>query len=156
MWRERLKEEPGPWGGLFGVAGTKRNPDPTAWFEAAEKGRLVKVQELLSERVDANAKDREGQTALMKAAAKGHAPVVRALLGWQVHVAVNDQDNKGETALMMAAENGHADAVQVLLSYVGIEADLKDDKGQTALTKAKEKGHQDIVELLEKAKAGKK
>jgi tRNA A-37 threonylcarbamoyl transferase component Bud32 len=145
-----------------------RELDPTELFEAAEKGRLVKVQELLRAGIDVNAKDQQGQTALIKAAAKGHAPVVRELLAWNVvgivisgrkKVAINDQDNKGQTALMMAAENGHADVVQALLDPLysdhRIELELKDDMGQTALMKAKENGHEDIVQLLEKARAGK-
>jgi hypothetical protein len=135
---------------------TRPTVDPSELLEAAEKGRLVKVQELLRW-ANPNAKDGHGETALMKAASRGHLPIVRELLLRQTgHVdyitAVNEQDNDGETALMKAAGNGHADVVQALLSHPGIEPSLKDDKRQTAATKAKEKGHEDIVELLKNFK----
>jgi tRNA A-37 threonylcarbamoyl transferase component Bud32 len=129
--------------------------DPTTLLEAAEKGRLVRVEELIDQGVPLNAKDSKGETALMKAAARGHVPVVRELLvrsSRGMANFINEQDKQGETALMKAAESGHAEVVKVLLGHILIEPDLKDDKGKTAAMKAKEKGNEDIVELLKNFK----
>jgi ankyrin repeat protein len=63
---------------------------------------------------DVHAKDRDGQTALMQAAVKGHTDIVLALVaaGADVH----PQNEFGQTALMQAAVKGHTDIVQTLLA----------------------------------------
>ena len=47
-----------------------------ALLAAADKGRYQKVRDLLRRRVNPNARDENGETALMKAARKGHVRVV--------------------------------------------------------------------------------
>ena len=54
----------------------------------------------------------EGWTALMFAAAGGHAEVVKALKSGGANVSYRDGD--GETALDFAANNGHQEVVQIL------------------------------------------
>jgi serine/threonine protein kinase len=127
----------------------KGGGDPAALIEEAEKGHLARVQRLLRQGTDCNAKDAQGQTALMKAAAKGHGEVVHALLNQGGGILeVNEIDDKGETALMKAAENGHEDIVDALLHHQNIAMNLKDDKGQSALAKAKAKNHEKVIEKL--------
>jgi serine/threonine protein kinase len=136
---------------------------PALLIEEAAKGHLVRVRQLvLTEHVNPNIKDAQGQTALMKAAANGHIDVVKELLDpgkglKEIRIAaiveVNEIDDKSETALMKAAENGHEDVVEALLRHNGIAVNLRDDKGQTALAKAKAKKHPKVIEKLQKAGA---
>ena len=65
---------------------------------------------------DVNQADREGKTALMRAANHGQVAEVQRLLA--AGAQVNAQDNDGETALMMAADEGHAAVVKLLLDYI--------------------------------------
>ena len=60
-----------------------------------------------------DAQNKDGWTALMLAAQKGHEQVVRDLL--EAGAVVGAQDNDGVTALMFAAQNGHEQVALVLL-----------------------------------------
>jgi len=107
---------------------------------SASKGDLAKVQSLLSNGADANAKSSWGDAALISAAAMGHADVVQALLDHGADV--NAKDNIGVTALTMAAM-GHADVVKVLLAH-GADINSKN----SAFMQAAATGHTDIVQIL--------
>jgi ankyrin repeat protein len=126
--------------------------DPTQrLLEAAENGRPGEIWVLLLHGADPNAKDQRGETALMKAAARGHIGVIEELFTQnQWPVRVNDKDNAGKTALMKAAENGHLAIVRRLLDHHSgrPELDETDKNGQTAMMMAKTKHHRAIVELL--------
>jgi uncharacterized protein len=61
---------------------------------------------------DLEAKDEEGQTALLKAAAHGNLECVRALL--KAGAVVTVKDNEGNTALALAREHEHKDIVELL------------------------------------------
>ena len=84
----------------------------TPLIEAAKKGDTEKVQALLAQGADVNAKDKGGFTALMDAAWEGHTDTVQALLAHGADV--NAKDNNGDTALMMAKEKGHKEIVHIL------------------------------------------
>jgi len=65
-------------------------------------------------RADPNAKEGwHGQTALMWAAAEGHAEVVRLLI--EAGADLNAADKEGTTALILATLNGHLDVAALLL-----------------------------------------
>jgi ankyrin repeat protein len=80
--------------------------------EAAWKGDTEKVQALLAQGADVNAKDKGGFTALMDAAWEGHTDTVQALLAQKADV--NAKNKNGDTALMLANEKGHKDIVRIL------------------------------------------
>ena len=80
-------------------------------------------------------------TALMRAAARGHAEIVRLLVEKEGGM----KDRGGWTALMWAARTGRADCVRLLL---GKEAGMQDKNGWTALMRAAARGHTDCLKLL--------
>lgn len=111
-------------------------PDVHTLLAAAEGGSIFAVSAVLSEGVPLEAAfpDPEGTTALMSAARKGHANVVRHLarLGAEVDRA---EARSGWTALHHAAFSDAADAVRVLIQE-GADADLGDWRGQSAFETA--------------------
>jgi ankyrin repeat protein len=97
---------------------------------AVETGNAANVLKLLNKGADANAKNDEGVTALMKAAGKGHKDVVVVLLDKGADV--DAKDGHGGTALMDAAIEGDADIVRTLLEN-GADVNIKDMDGITAI-----------------------
>ena len=93
-----------------------------------------------------NARDNEGETALMLASGGGHREVVELLLAKEAEV--NAKGTGGETALMGASFNGHREIVELLLAKgAEVNAKMKED-GENALMLASNKGHREVVELL--------
>ena len=145
-------------------------------LEAADKGQVSRVLEILGEGADVNDKDDQGETALMKAAANGHGALVTVLLARGAEV--SEKDRKGQTALMRAAEKGHLPILKVLLapntvlnapadvlkaagvnvklpdlplrnlSLGSVDVNARDQGGQTALVKAVLHGQTEAVQLL--------
>lgn len=114
---------------------------------AAESGHSYLVTLMLALGADANAVDRLGRTALMRAAKADDSQSVEWLLraGAKVDQATTQQ---GWTALMWAARHAAAKAIVALL-IGGANRDLRDREGQTALSLAIRYGHGDCRGLLE-------
>ena len=86
----------------------------TPLMTAARVGSLASVKVLLARGATVDAKDeRRGQTALMWAAAEGHADVVQTLveLGADIHLRLSS----GFTPLLFAVREGRSSVVRVLL-----------------------------------------
>jgi ankyrin repeat protein len=84
-------------------------------MDAARTGNAEAVKALLAAGADVNAKDADGNTALMAAAKKGRTPpeTVKALLA--AGADINAKNNKGETALMILEKRSpHNDIIQLL------------------------------------------
>ena len=79
---------------------------------AARTGKLGPVKALLARGAEVNAKERRGQTALMWAAAEGHAEVARALL--QAGAEFRTPLPSGFTPLFFAVREGRTDVVRDL------------------------------------------
>lgn len=86
----------------------------TALMIAASRGDYASTLRLLAE-CDVNARDRVGNTALIYAAAGGHAEVVRLLLG--VGAGADARNDAGVSALERAARADRRDAHEVLLAH---------------------------------------
>jgi ankyrin repeat protein len=74
------------------------------------------VRALMEAGADPNAGPARTRTALMEAARKGHATVVRRLLeaGADPDAQMEDSRNEGKTALRFALEAGHTETARLL------------------------------------------
>ncbi len=113
--------------------------------KASSDGDLNSASQLVSDRIDINGINSEGETPLIAASEKGHLDVVRLLLDKGADI--NAKDRYGQTALMMATHNYHLPVVKELLDK-GVDVSAKDRYGQTALMMASIKGHREVVRLI--------
>ena len=117
-------------------------------LDAAGAGHLPLILSLITATPAANpkARDTHGNTALMLAAAHGHADCVNALLKPCGTRWVNTD---GMDALMVAAHAGHAPCVAALMTN-GMSGWVSSMRSGafTALTLAAANGHTQVVELL--------
>jgi ankyrin repeat protein len=112
---------------------------------AARRGNVARIQRLLTEGADVNARGKYGYTPLVHASCSGHADAVRLLLDAGAIPSMTTDD--GSTALYWAANEGHDDVVRLLLDR-GAEVDAMRDSGWTPLTAAIYNGHESVAELL--------
>lgn len=112
-------------------------------LEAAEKGQAKRVQRLLSQGADVNAKNKWNITPLMSASKNGYLGIVRELVTRKAVI----EDYKGNSALVWAAWAGHLDVVKLLLEY-GADVKALDENGNTALFDAARRGHPEVVKVL--------
>jgi len=97
---------------------------------AAWHGHKEVVELLVAvNKIEINTKDKDGWTALMKAASNGHKEVVELLVAVD-KVEINAQDKDGWTALMKAASNDHKNVVKLLRAQTGAGGAL----GKIAMT----------------------
>eukprot|EP00966_Prymnesium_polylepis_P057453 1330469-Prymnesium_polylepis.1 len=83
---------------------------------------------LATEKVDINAKNVDGETALMRASERGSTGVTAKLL--EARADVDAQDASGRTALMRASVTS---GVTLKLLAAGTDANITDNHGATAL-----------------------
>ena len=91
--------------------------DPVAeeLWRVAETGDVDALNQIFLRRVDVNARNKHGMTALMRAAYHGHEGMVRTLLqhGADPNLSRNDKF----TALALAAFFGHTGTVRILIEH---------------------------------------
>ncbi|NDH68825.1 MAG: ankyrin repeat domain-containing protein [Gammaproteobacteria bacterium] len=140
--KSMLKEDPK-------IIDTKDTDGQTALFFAANRpdGRndlkfipesMVKF--LIENGADVNAVDQNGDTALIKAADHGNAPVVKMLLA-DARTMVDAINARGMTALMKAAFYGHAPVVKMLLTYGAKTMAKSDEMEKIFQNAANDKAH---------------
>jgi hypothetical protein len=108
-------------------------------LEAARKGNLPAVQQLVAKGANLEAKSPYGQTPLYFAARNGHADVVRFLLGKGAKIDVRDTFYK-MSLVGAAADKGGIDVVSALL-----EAGAN---GGDALSTAAYRGNKELLSLV--------
>jgi ankyrin repeat protein len=151
--------------------------------DAAEKSDRAAVRKLLKQRVDVNAPQGDGMTALHWAAHVDDLETAKLLI--KASANVNATNRYGVTPLSLACANGNAELVELLLAARadanttlrggetvlmtaartgkvgpvkallshGANVDAKERRGQTALMWASAEGQAPVVELLLKAGA---
>ncbi|MFZ5867999.1 MAG: ankyrin repeat domain-containing protein [Thermodesulfobacteriota bacterium] len=100
---------------------------------------------LLDTGAEVDARNREGQTALMKAAWQGHSELVKLLL--ERRADVNAQDAHGVTPLMEASGRGYLDVVKLLLEK-GAERNIKTRNGVTAVNWAADWSKPEVAKTI--------
>jgi uncharacterized protein len=113
---------------------------------AARSGSVEAVKALIKAKADVNAKETwNGQTALMWAAADGHARVVETLLEFGANLRA--RSNSGTTAFLFAVRKGDLGTVQTMLAS-GADVNEKRTDLATPLLIAIINGYEDLVDLL--------
>jgi uncharacterized protein len=120
-------------------------------IQAARRGNLAKVQDLLARGVNVNTIDPNDTTPLLYATQAGHGDIVRVLLEYSADVN-SSRKSGGLTALMLAASCDRLEILQQLLA-AGADVDRVNQDGTPALMIAAYKGHQQIVAALLEAGA---
>jgi hypothetical protein len=121
------------------------NSVDSSLIDACRVGDSKKVNVLLTEGADIEAKDNYSCTALMRASHNGHVEVVKALL--DVGADTEAKTTVGFTALMRASENGHLEIVKALLK-AGAAIDHQTNNDRTALSIASDKDHKEVVKVF--------
>ena len=123
-------------------------PDAAAaeLWQVAESGDVAELLLLLPRIGNVNVRNRHGTTALMKAAFRGHEPMVRALLehGADPNLMRNDRF----TALALAAFCGHIETVKTLIEH-GARAEVETRCGASARGWAIARTYSDVAECLD-------
>ena len=114
-------------------------------FSVIKNGDLVKLKIMLDQGVDVNAKNNDGDNALLVAAKMGHASATEFLLGKGADV--NAKNDYGDTALIFAVTNDHIAVVETLLEK-GADLSFMNKAGNTAMMLAKRRGNKVISLLL--------
>lgn len=121
-------------------------PEWTSLHLAGYVGHTEVVRHLLDhEKMSVDSKNREGTTAFISAAARGHLAVVQLLLdrGAEIRQRTKSHDN----ALWAASAEGHEKVVQLLLDR-GVEFDIAKTGNCAPLQAASGRGHEKVVEKL--------
>ncbi len=112
---------------------------------AIKEGRLDRITSLLDSGADANAKDRDGKTALTKAILWGGSTTQRRLHRWGKKFAPKHRD--GTPALPRPDTASALDMVRLLLDK-GALPNARDNDGKTALAVAADQGASGSGETL--------
>ena len=132
--------------GSMSGAMAQSNPErDRALFDAAERGEIVAVRELVREGARVNWRDHRGRTPLLAATQRNRIDVARFLI--QEGADVNAKDLIQDTPFLYAGAEGRTEILKLIL---GAGPDLKDTNrfGGTALIPAAHRGHVETVRLL--------
>jgi|GEM_PF-2410326 len=111
-------------------------------FYAIRNVDYVSINVLLSDGVNTDTVDQEGNTPLMVAAEVGNPRIVDIILSHKPNV--NKQNKQGDTALMIAAKTGQMEIVKKLTIH-NAKISMHNKSGNTAVTLASKYGHKKIV-----------
>ncbi|KAK5131953.1 hypothetical protein LTR08_000465 [Meristemomyces frigidus] len=134
--------------GRYDIDAKTRARQWTALMLACEQGHLEVVKRLIERKLDINAQNDLGRTALHIASFHDHSRVVSALLQRRpLPAEVNVKDGKGRTPFLNAAGEGKTESVRALLHH-GACLDELTYYGWTALHLAVENDNVETVKYL--------
>lgn len=119
--------------------------EEATFLRAAERGETADVGLYLAARINPDAADERGRTALHLASRGGRERVTRQLI--ESGANVNVVDARNATPLIDAAEGGHTDTALALVERAAT-LDAQDALGRTALIAAAKNGHREVVLML--------
>jgi ankyrin repeat protein len=134
------------------IAADTVDPDgttPLHW--AAHEGEVAKVDVLLRNGADVNARNRFGSTPLYEAVLEGHTDVIRKLL--KAKADPNAANAGGMTVLMIIARTSNAEAAELLVKAGANVNATEPTRGQTALIFAAAQSQPAVVRVLMKGGA---
>ena len=133
------------------VVATAPKPSPLA--DAVQRGDAPTIQALLKKKVDVNAPQANGATALHWAAYRGDAESTAALI--RAGANVNLKNNYGVTPLALAAQQGNPNVLELLLKAGAKPNDPVNfvNGGETPLMSAARSASVDAVKALARAGA---
>lgn len=118
---------------------------PEGFLQAVDAGELESVRLYLEGGMETDLADATGNTALIRAAARGHYPVAEYLL--EMGADPDGANSEGRTALIAAADAASPEIMRLLIEK-GANITAKDDEGWTAINLAAYNGNSDAVDLL--------
>jgi ankyrin repeat protein len=131
------------------LAGAVRGAD-SSLAKAAKADDVASVRKLIATRVDVNAPEGDGSTALLWAAYHSDVEMIRALIA--AGAKVDTFNHYGMTPLLQASHAGDTDVIEVLLK-AGANPSFAHPDGETPLMAVARTGKLKAVELLLKAGA---
>src|SRR3984957_19528479 len=118
----------------------------TRLADAVQNGDRAAVRSLLAKKVDVNAPQGDGTTALHWAAFNDDRDVAKLLLAAGANVKAATRDG-GITPLFLACKNGSAPMIELLLK-AGADANSASETGTTALMMAASAGNPEALKIL--------
>jgi ankyrin repeat protein len=125
----------------FGAAARAQSPIA----DAAMRGDAAAVEQLIEDRVDVNAPQRDGATALHWAVYRDDAALAKSLV--KAGASVTQANRDGATPLSLATQGGNVELVRLLLD-AGADANERLPNGETALMMAARTGRPEPLLLL--------
>ena len=125
----------------------KDKHNKTALLLATENNQKEAVRWLITKKADMNARNEQGEHALLVAVGLNFDNIVKILLN-QENIDINIRAKNNRSALHIACLNGNVDIVKELLDYQGVDIEIETDDGWTPLHCAASKDHDDIVLYL--------
>ena len=131
---------------LWLFADQRRQGRERDFLTAASQGSIGKLIEL-ADKVDVDARlSEDGETALHRAASRGHVQAVRLLLDRGAKV--DAVDGEGVTPLILASYRGQTEAVKLLLER-GASVNAREKRnGLSSLSHAVGRGDKELVSVL--------
>lgn len=126
------------------------------FIDALKSNNIIKAKNLLSEGINVNSQDANGNTPLIYAAGQGHNDLVQELIKAE-GIDINLANNAGNTALAYAVAAGQEEAVRLLIE-AHADVNKANKRNETPLSQAKDrswmgKNYEGIIELLKNAGA---
>lgn len=120
----------------------------TAAFLAAESGHHGLLVLLLRHGAELHIPDHQGVSPLHIACRRGHASVVRYLLGLDVRRLQEVEDKNAETPLYTACFEGHIEIVRMILESSSCDVNKPTSAGTTPVFACVDRGNLDCLKLI--------